>query len=800
VPRAVTAAKFPASLVALADVGLFTNVELLTQDGDIASGATVITFEQAVGNFAVGMYLATRGRGGFEVVRVTAVDLNLKQLTVVRAQDGTLGVAHYDGQTWWATVPALGLNQMRDDLIAVETALGANNFIAGNADRVLFLGAAGSITTDADFQYASDQLRLAGQGSATGVLLGGDAQWFRGAANRMDLASGDDLNIVLGNLQMAAVTLFESDRDLAITLLPNADASLDLGSSSRRWDQVIGNNIEVYGALGDTQPLYRLSNGGLRAGPGGATTPTTVLARIADNIWEVLGAVAGDVRLGLSAAGNAFASLRAAAADAQPYALWDNTGLSMGPGGATAPRVRLSEGVANRWDMNASVGLNLVDGAFLLAGVVLFENDRDLAVTLLPNADAAIDLGSAARRFDEGYINILKVLNAASEANALYQLDANGLRGGPGGASALDVTQARHASSTWKVTGAIAGDVRWGMSGAATPYIEGRLATADAQPAWQVTPTGYALGAGGASAPDLIWQRGGANEWETPDNVDVGSLLVGGVQVIEADRDVAIPLLPNASGALDVGSNTRRWRWGYLTDGIDIFEAGGVGVGFLEGTVKVGGNGATLGAALTYSGFSSGRAALSNLNNAGGTGASIDLGFGAFDTATGRPTLRALSVYQDGSVDVVAGAFQIGGVTLFESDRDLAITLLPNADASLDLGSAVRRFDEAFINDLKVLNAASDANPLYRLSSAGLTGGAGGASAVDVSWARGAANRWDVGANDHIHLPAGDVRFDNATKGVILKDTQGTPHYWRVTVANDGSLVTTDLGTSLPAT
>lgn len=43
-----------------------------------------------------------------------------------------------------------------------------------------------------------------------------------------------------------------------------------------------------------------------------------------------------------------------------------------------------------------------------------------------------------------------------------------------------------------------------------------------------------------------------------------------------------------------------------------------------------------------------------------------------------------------------------------------------------------------------------------------------------------------------------DLIVNLATKGLVLKDTQGTPHYWRVTVDNTGTLVVTDLGTSLP--
>jgi hypothetical protein len=43
-----------------------------------------------------------------------------------------------------------------------------------------------------------------------------------------------------------------------------------------------------------------------------------------------------------------------------------------------------------------------------------------------------------------------------------------------------------------------------------------------------------------------------------------------------------------------------------------------------------------------------------------------------------------------------------------------------------------------------------------------------------------------------------DVIVDLATKGLVLKDTQGTPHYWRITVTDLGALVTSDLGTSKP--
>lgn len=43
-----------------------------------------------------------------------------------------------------------------------------------------------------------------------------------------------------------------------------------------------------------------------------------------------------------------------------------------------------------------------------------------------------------------------------------------------------------------------------------------------------------------------------------------------------------------------------------------------------------------------------------------------------------------------------------------------------------------------------------------------------------------------------------DLVIDLASKGLVLKDTQGTPHYWRVTISTTGVLTTADLGTSKP--
>jgi hypothetical protein len=43
-----------------------------------------------------------------------------------------------------------------------------------------------------------------------------------------------------------------------------------------------------------------------------------------------------------------------------------------------------------------------------------------------------------------------------------------------------------------------------------------------------------------------------------------------------------------------------------------------------------------------------------------------------------------------------------------------------------------------------------------------------------------------------------DIIVDSDTKGLVLKDSQATPHYWRLTVSSIGGLVITDAGVDKP--
>ena len=109
-------------------------------------------------------------------------------------------------------------DSLHRDLNNQSVLISGGNAASAGAHIEIFGGTHGSladdIVSDADewiwrsqdglttrMQYSTGgQLRIPTVGSAAGIVLGGDAQWFRGAVNRMDLASGDDLNVVDGDV------------------------------------------------------------------------------------------------------------------------------------------------------------------------------------------------------------------------------------------------------------------------------------------------------------------------------------------------------------------------------------------------------------------------------------------------------------------------------------------------------------------------------------------------------------------------------------------------------------------------
>lgn len=128
-----------------------------------------------------------------------------------------------------------------------------------------------------------------------------------------------------------------------------------------------------------------------------------------------------------------------------------------------------------------------------------------------------------------------------------------------------------------------------------------------------------------------------------------------------------------------------------------------------------------------------------------------------------------------------------------QADPHSQYTTQAEVDASA--GAAQAGAIAASAANLAAHVAAPDPHPVYLTQTEG-------DARYQQSSEKGAANGY-AGLNAASRTIKGvdttdDIVIDLATKGLVLKDTQGTPHYWRVTVSTLGVLTTTDLGTTKP--
>jgi len=278
-----------------------------------------------------------------------------------------------------------------------------------------------------------------GGGTPVDTILG------RGAANRLDVATGDSLNIVAGDILIGGTVLFEADRDLAVSLIPNADNALTLGSAARRIAEGNGVQWNVFSLVSDANPSVRLSGNSIQLGAGGATALDVQLTRGAANRLDLASGdsfniVSGDLLfaativinssrnvVGVNALAQALnpdadntrafgtASLRysdmvavqhrifAALGDANASARLSSNSLELGAGGATALDVQLTRGAADRLDLATGDTFNIVLGSFQIAATTVFNSSRDLAINLIPDGDNTRSFGSSTRRASELY-------------------------------------------------------------------------------------------------------------------------------------------------------------------------------------------------------------------------------------------------------------------------------------------------------------------------------------------------------------------------------------------------------------
>lgn len=133
-------AKFPTVAVTDADLGVFTNDVAKSLDQNRVAGDTLWDVSPNASGIEANMWLATRGVNGYEVLFATAVDLALNRITVARAKDGTVAVAHNQGQLVKAVIPAQWANQVNAELKAIEAYLLAGGAGLNAADDEVITG------------------------------------------------------------------------------------------------------------------------------------------------------------------------------------------------------------------------------------------------------------------------------------------------------------------------------------------------------------------------------------------------------------------------------------------------------------------------------------------------------------------------------------------------------------------------------------------------------------------------------------------------------------------------------------
>jgi len=172
-------------------------------------------------------------------------------------------------------------------------------------------------------------------------------------------------------------------------------------------------------------------------------------------------------------------------------------------------------------------------------------------------------------------------------------------------------------------------------------------------------------------------------------------------------------------------------------------------------------------------------------NTTAGTDAVVGVIMGTDDTAelnlvvtsslfTGFPNAAALTVNAEGGLYIENTLGDIIIEPLQEADGN-GFNVNITASDGFDSGATAR-----------------DGGNIILTPGLAVNGGIDGGVAIATT----PSEKLSVGGR--IRSTNSDIVVEDNARGIILKDTQGTPHYWRITVTTSGVLQTADLGTSLP--
>lgn len=569
-------------------------------------------------------------------------------------------------------------------------------------------------------------------GSVVHPYFAGDSlrAYGAGGVKNIDL-SHDDANATIavssGNMLLAAA---------GGSALPSVDNSLSLGSSAKRFGSMaLAGAVAVFLAQSDANPTSKLSSSGLEFGAGGGSALDVSLSRASAGVAQFGVGQALRLRGGTSG----YVGLLSPTAPTS----WT---LTLPPVAPTVDGYVLSGNMdgTTAWAAAGAIAANLALSN--LSGVAV-------NASLVAGSDASINLGSAAKRWATGYIDVISVLSSASDANPVVKVSSSGLQFGAGGGSAVDLSLTRAAAGVAQFGLGEALRLRGGTSG----YVG--LVSPAAPTSWTLTLP--AAVAGGANYM-LIGQTDGTTSWAAQPTAGADTALDNLASVA-----INASLLAGSDNSIALGSAAKRWTTVFLSSSIQVLasasDANAVAKLSSSGLQFGAGGGSAVDLSLTRAAAGVAQLGLGeSLRLRGGTSGYVGLIAPAAPTSwtvilpTAAPSADGyvLTGNMDGSTAWIATGGIAADIALDNlSAVAINTSLLPGSDNAIDSGGAAKRFRSIYLGtSLLLLASASDANPTAKISSSGLQLGAGGATAVDVRLYRDAANILAMPAGNYLRI------------------------------------------------
>ena len=502
-------------------------------------------------------------------------------------------------------------------------------------------------------------------------------------------------------------------------LIPFADNSYNVGTASLRVSAFNGVLLRTFGALGDANPNAQVGAKALQLGEGGATALDWALTHNAAGNRADLGA--NDE---MGANGTGFFSVRNAVGNANPTAKLLDASLLLGATSAEALNVRL----------------------LALAGSILqIDNGAAGALTVRGGADNNLTLGTATIRLADVAAVQLRVFTAAADANASASLSSKTVNLGEGGAVALDWALTHNAAGNRADLGA---DDELSANG--TGFFSYRAAVGDANPTCRLNNAGLFLGLN--SADNLSWSMSvfATNRVDMGSGDEFNAIGAGFLNVRFAAVD-ANPTFQASSGAVKLGLNSAdNLSW-------QLTVAAATNRADMGANDELGANG---------TGFFSVRNAVGNANPTAKIGDNnIQVGTNSADNLSCLLKAQAANTWETGSGDAFYAVNAILGrrgasgdvnatAQFTGSQMDLGAGGATAVDSTI-LRQAANVFEtgsgDAFYAVNAILgrrNASGDVNATAQFTGSQMDLGAGGATAVDSTILRQAANVFETGSGD----------------------------------------------------